>query len=113
MLKKTISIRFDPTTMAYIDEESDRLSISISAFVNQIVSGYMRSTPMIERSIEQAAADLQRQIAETASANHAEVVGLLTAALEALLKLIEQNSGQARQPSTAAQRAALFQPNTN
>ena len=113
MAKQKTTARLNETVKAYIAAQAAQLDVSESQLINAILDAHMRSTPMVERSIEQAAADLQRQIAETASANHAEVVGLLTAALEALLKLIEQSSGQAKQPSTAAQRAALFQPNTN
>lgn len=112
MAKQKTTARLNETVKAYIAAEAAQRGVSESQLINQILDAHVRSTPMVERSIEQAAADLQRQIAETASANHAEVVGLLTAALEALLKLIE-STAPARQPATPAQRAALFQPNTN
>lgn len=105
MAKQKTTARLNEAVKAYIAAEAAQLGVSESQLINQILDAHVRSAPMVERSIEHAAADLQRQIAETASANHAEVVLLLTTIVDALLKLIEPAS-----PATPAQRAALFQP---
>ncbi len=112
MAKHKTTTRIDTAVKAYIEAEAARLCVSESQVIGQILDAHMRSAPIVERSIEQAASDLHQHITDTTRANHTEVVGLLSTVLEALLKLIE-TSASSRQSATPAQRAALFQPNNN